>query len=293
MTDTARLKVSADLRFSVEVPGHAPVCGTVTGSDSTLVVRVSDSAYFAGARDAAPLRGLAATLAAQGVSVAVMAGDSVLLELGREQSVPPSWWQRRITGTPHLRVASVRGAFTGLMGRVRGSRTEGVLPGRELVPPATMLPIAPTFMPGRRPVTTTHDPRRGGNPRLVLSTSNQRLPDTGRVVFPLRGVETLIGSAPECDIRLDGLEPVHAVVRHDEADELVLHDRSAAGTTLVNGAPARRGRILRTGSRVSVGEWTLAYRRAEYADHGRPYGGRIGGEAGLQRPQHDPRSGHR
>ena len=43
--------------------------------------------------------------------------------------------------------------------------------------------------------------------------------------------------------------------------------------------------LLRTGTRVEVGTHRLVFFREEYADHGRPYGGRIGGEAGHQRPQ--------
>jgi hypothetical protein len=74
------------------------------------------------------------------------------------------------------------------------------------------------------------------------------------------------------------------VVVHDDADELVLEDRAAAGTTRVNGLPVER-RILRTGNRVELCPWTFSYWRAEYADHGRPYGGRIGGELGHQKPQ--------
>ncbi|MBA2561020.1 MAG: hypothetical protein H0V07_14260 [Propionibacteriales bacterium] len=44
-------------------------------------------------------------------------------------------------------------------------------------------------------------------------------------------------------------------------------------------------KILRTGCGVDLGRWHLSYFREEYADHGRPYGGRIGGELGYQRPQ--------
>jgi hypothetical protein len=46
-----------------------------------------------------------------------------------------------------------------------------------------------------------------------------------------------------------------------------------------------RERILRTGCRLEVGDWVLVFARDEHADHGRPYGGRIGGELGHQRPQ--------
>lgn len=69
---------------------------------------------------------------------------------------------------------------------------------------------------------------------------------------------------------------------HDEQDEYVV--RALDPDSRGNG-----GRIeepfLRTGSRLAVGRWTLAYRREEHADHGRPHGGRIGGELGHQQPQ--------
>ena len=48
--------------------------------------------------------------------------------------------------------------------------------------------------------------------------------------------------------------------------------------------------ILRTGTRVELGGHRLVFFREEYADHGRPHGGRIGGEAGRQLPQ-PPRPG--
>jgi hypothetical protein len=53
----------------------------------------------------------------------------------------------------------------------------------------------------------------------------------------------------------------------------------------VHGAVVLREALLRTGARVDLGPNTLTYSREEYADHGRPYGGRIGGELGHQRPQ--------
>ncbi|HSP75244.1 MAG TPA: hypothetical protein VLO31_03400, partial [Cryobacterium sp.] len=45
------------------------------------------------------------------------------------------------------------------------------------------------------------------------------------------------------------------------------------------------GQILRTGARIEMGPWRLAFFREEYADHGRPYGGRVGGEFAVQKPQ--------
>ena len=283
MAPSTQVRVSADLRFSVELPGRAPVGGTVTGSGNRLEVRLSDPASFAGGRDAGHIRSFAAGLAERGITVLVIAGDVVLLEVGATR---PPWWQRTITRSRHLKVVSARGAWTGAVGRLRRSASDAVLPGAELLPPTTLFPLAPTFGRTTRPVTTTHDPRRGGNPRLVLTAGNPRVPADGQLLFPLRGDVTSIGSDPACEIRLDGLAPVQAVIVHDDRDELVLFDRVGDGSTLLNGERiAEGGRILRTGARLSLREWTLAYRRAEFADHGRPFGGRIGGELGHQRPQ--------
>ena len=66
------------------------------------------------------------------------------------------------------------------------------------------------------------------------------------------------------------------VFNEQYAVEVVLED--------VNGAPVDSS-LLRTASRVQLGEWTMTFYREEYADHGRPYGGRVGGEIGHQRPQ--------
>jgi hypothetical protein len=89
---------------------------------------------------------------------------------------------------------------------------------------------------------------------------------------------------------LDGLAPHHATVVHDEADEYVISSTAAGAAagpdaqTRVHGAVVRH-QLLRTGARVDIGPHSLAFYREEFADHGRPYGGRVGGEAGHQRPQ--------
>jgi hypothetical protein len=273
------VEVRADLRFSADVPGHGRVTGSLTGSGRDLELRVSNPVFFAGRRDASLVRGVAATLAGLGLRVSVVADEHPLLELG---ATGTGWVQRRITGSRHLRVVGARGVLAG----VRGSRSAGqVLPGRDLIPPTTLFPLAPTFRRApASPVTTTHDPRRGGNPRLVLAVGSGSRPEGGRVVHPLRRETTTLGSDPACDVRLAGTAASQAAVVHDEDDELVLVDLAGDGTTRVNGVPVER-QILRSGSRVELGRWTFAYWRAEYADHGRPYGGRVGGELGHQRPQ--------
>lgn len=116
-------------------------------------------------------------------------------------------------------------------------------------------------------------------------------PGDRQQVFALRGDVTTIGSDVDCDIRLSGLEPVHAEIRHDADDEFVLVRVGRPGSTRVHGAPVDTAR-LRTGSRVDVGGWTMSFYRDEFADHGRPYGGRIGGELGHQRSQPEI-AGHR
>lgn len=279
------VQIAADLRFSLELPGQPAVSGTVTGSGNRFEVRLSDPAYFAGGRDASQVKRFAAALAARGITVVVISGDVVLLEIGATRS---PWWQRGVTRSRHLKIVSLRGAVAGASGRLRRSGS-AVLPGSELVPPTTLFPIAPTFRRTLRPVTTTHDVRRGGNPRLVMTVGNPGIPDGGALVYPLRQDVTTIGSDPACDIVLAGLAPIHAVVSHDDRDEFVLQDRSADRSARVNGFVVGDGRALRTGVRITLGQWTLAYRRAEFADHGRPFGGRIGGEAGHQRRQPDPR----
>ena len=101
----------------------------------------------------------------------------------------------------------------------------------------------------------------------------------------MRSDVTTIGSDPGCHVVLEGLEPLHAQVLHDEDDELVLlRAEGRPEATRVNGAPVDRA-LLRTAARVDLGRWTLTYFREEFADHGRPYGGRVGGELGHQRPQ--------
>lgn len=272
------ISIVANLRFSVAVPDGPAVSGTIVGHGKALELRLDDPVAFAGRGDARAVRTVADVLAGYGLTMSVLSQDRPLLELGATRA---GWLHSRLTGSRHLRVVGVRGLIAGARGQARGGET--VLPGRALVPPPTLFPIVPTFGAQRRSPTTTHDPRQGGNPRLVLTVGNQRLPDSGKVIYPLGSV-TRIGSDASNDIVLTGLAPEHAEVRRNADDELVIRDLVHRGSTRVNGVPVEE-RALRTGARVELGDWTLAYRRAEYADHGRPFGGRIGGELGHQKPQ--------
>jgi hypothetical protein len=275
------LSVDADLEFSVDIPGSRRVSGTLTGSGSALELRVSHPFLFAGRSDAGAIRGLAKGLAERGLSLSVVAPSGPLVTLGVART---SWLQRRVTGSRHIRVEGGAGLVSLVRGRSKAPQG-GALPAAELAPPPTLFPVLPTLARRRRqPVTTTHDRNRGGNPRLVLPVGPYPTVDDRPTEFALRDDVTTIGAADDCDIRLPGLEPLHAEIHHDEEDEFVLVRAADVGSVRVHGAPVQRA-ILRTGAGVDLGSWHLSFFREEYADHGRPYGGRIGGELGYQRPQ--------
>lgn len=267
--------VHAALDLALERDGRPTVRTRLRGAGNRLTLEIDDPSAFAGAGDAAAVRQFAEALARRGIAMRVEQGGRHLVTLG---DVTAPWWQRRVTGTRRIRLGSLRRAWAA---RARAGGTAPVLPDARLLPPPTLLPLAPTLRRRpRRPVTTTHDPARGGNPRLVLV--QERLgPDDEHVVHRLHDGMT-IGSHSGCSIVLPGLAPVQARLRHDERDEWVVD--GVSGVTRVHGA-AVVSQILRTGTRIDLGVHSLVFARDEYADHGRPFGGRIGGEAGHQIPQ--------
>jgi hypothetical protein len=126
-------------------------------------------------------------------------------------------------------------------------------------------------------VTSTHDPQGGGRPRLILALGGSAPAHAQAREFDLRPGVTVIGSAPDADLQLPGLSGHHAEVRRRDGDEYVWVDLGAAAGSTVDGRPmGEQG--LHTGDRIEVGPWTLTYFREEFADHGRPNGGRQGGE---------------
>ncbi len=271
--------VAADLTFELARTGQgqSPVRGHLSGRGSRLTLDVDDPAAFAGSRDAPAVRAVASALAARGIVVRVESGSRHLITLG---AVRVPRWQRRVTRSRHIRLGSLRGAWTAARSRATGA--DPVLPDLSMLPPTTMWPLVPTFARRPRTVSTTHDPARGGEPRLVLG--KERYWDGERQpVFWLGDHTTSIGSGAACDVRLDGLAELHAVVRHDEDDEFVIEP--VEGSVRVHGGFVAGPRILRTGARVELGDHVLAFFREEHADHGRPHGGRIGGELGRQQPQ--------
>jgi hypothetical protein len=265
-------RIEADVAFSVSVSDDRRMDGTLRGSGRDLALVVSDPSLLGGT-GAAPARALAAELAGLGLRLSI-ATDRPLVTLG----VRASFWHRQLTGSPYIKVESLAAGLRLLrLRRASGERTP-------LVPPGTPLPLAPTFLRRLRRPTTTHDPDRGGYPRLVMAPDPHPGPGATQPVFHLAD-RIVIGSHPSCDVVLDGLHAQHAEVVRRNDDEFVVRPLATGHDVRVHGAVVLHEGLLRTGTRVELGSWTLTYVRDEHADHGRPYGGRVGGELGHQRPQ--------
>lgn len=275
--------LQADLAFtSTSADGSPGVAGRITADGSTIDVTVSGPIAIGGGPAGRLGRQFAASLARRHLRVVVNGPQGMVVSLG---DVRTTWWQRLVTRSPYIRL--------GKLGEVRrflgGRRWRGRSGSTTSLPPLPVFPLFPTVSTlGPRPVTTTHDPRGGGMPRLYFALSEW--PQAGEVkrVEYLTKPHTTIGSSPDSDIQVDGLEPLHAVIDRTDDDEYVLTHVAATGTSTVASKPAQHAQ-LRTGAAVELGSTRLTYFREEYADHGRPYGGRIGGELGRQRPQPKPR----
>jgi hypothetical protein len=271
------VRLDIDLAFSVEFEG-AEITGTVTASGSEIDVVVSDAAgLLAGARGGIrSIRRAALELARRGAVVSLAGEDGVLASIG---AVRGSVADRLLTGSPHISVRS----YPALLAAVRSRRAENA---PVFLPPPTLLPLAPTLERNRRPrITTTHYTPGSGRPRLIFVQGSEYWDGRPPREFELRPGVTTIGSAEDSDLRLSGLEPLHAQIRHDEHDEYYLFVLGEATGVPLLDPDLGVGRILRTGARIELGEWRMGYFREEFADHGRPFGGRLGGELSLQRPQ--------
>lgn len=272
------MRVGADLTFEVSAPGRDTVHGNLSGSGNRLLLEIDDPSLFAGTRSSGAGRSIAETMSSHGISVRVVSRGVHVVTAG---AVMAPWWQRLATGSSRIRLGSPRGAW--MARSALRSDAESLLPDLSGVP-LTPFPIAPTFGRLRRlAIATTHDLGRGGLARLFLLPGARSREGQEQRAFTLLDPLTVVGSAESCDIVLAGLEGRHAEIHQDENDEFILVGAEGADVR-VNG---RRGArlLLRTGSRVEIGPWTLAFTRQEHADHGRPHGGRSGGETGYQRPQ--------
>ncbi len=284
-----QVQVDADLAFSITPAatgrrdgGARPVSGTVRAAGTHITVSSDDVLALSTTSAGRSVDRVATELARRGFTLSLAGPRGPVVTIG---AVPRPFWHRVVTRSRHVRVDDWREAW-----RIRQAQRRQ--PGAQdddavALPPPTPFPLAPTFRRLRRPVTTTHDPAGGGRPQLVLSMGATPTRDSRRLVFRLPPGVTTIGSSDDVDLRLDGLAPLHAEVRRDDQDEYVLVPLASDAVTLVNGGAAPR-HVLRAGARIQLGQWRMSYWRDEHADHGRPFGGREGGELSHQRPQQRP-----
>lgn len=271
--------VQIDLRFEVDTPDGDHAAGTVRSDGSNVLVQSPDLSVLAGGRSNGDLVSMAKLFADRDLVLTIADDDGALMRLG---SVRPRFWHRIATRSKFVEVVRWRAAAA-LKAVVVAGRGDGVG-----IPPTTPVPLHLPKTPwARRRVAETHDPYGGGHPRLYLSDT--RVPAMARQVmyFSLLPGETVLGSAADADLHLQGVDALQAVVERTAEDEYEIVARGTTVHTYVNGRELDRQR-LRTGSRVEIGPWRLTYVRDEHADHGRPYGGRIGGELGRQRTQDSP-----
>lgn len=283
---TAAIRFDIDLTFRLD-SGDDSIEGSVTAAGSTIEIEVSHPEAFIDRTRASlsRIRQFAEGLAHRGVVVRLSGPVGMVGELG---AVTTSVAQRVASGSPHIRLGRVGALKPLLLRRPEGSPTVAF-------PPSTLLPLLPTFdRHARHRPTTTHASPGAGRPRLIFVIGSENWDGSPPREFELLDGVTVIGSGPSADLRLDGLDPVHATITHTDADEYAI--RLASETDgdiplLDRDSPKRSPeRVLRTGARLELGPWRLGYFRAEFADHGRPFGGRMGGELSRQKPQ-PPRPG--
>lgn len=260
-------------------PGE-PFEATIAAAGQEVIVTINDPSRLprGGRRTLTQLGALAGGLSRRGVSLRIDGPTGTILALG---DVKAGFLHRIITGSPHVRLGTLA-AIAPLL-----RRRSGTLP-TFAPPPPTLFPLTPTLARNvRRRVTTTHYIPGSGRPRLIFAVGSGDWDGSRPREFDLLPDRTRIGSSPDADLRLDGLAPLHAEIRHERSDEYVLYplEHTGGGSALEPGRIADVPRILRTGARIELGDWRLAYYREEFADHGRPHGGRQGGEFAIQKPQ--------
>jgi hypothetical protein len=280
------VRLGIDLEFSLSNDAaHPTVVGSVTadGTDVTVTLREGAVALTDSRTGLALARTVGAELARVGLTVALHTRNGRVGTIG---AVRAPWIQRLFTKSPHIKLGSV----SALLALRKDGRASGATP--IAFPPGTLLPILPTVQRGvRRQVTTTHYLPGSGRPRLIFAVASATWDGRAPREFNLLPETTVIGSSETADLVLPGLDPVHARIVHDDRDEYVLYvtgTEPPSETALLDARP-NDGRILRTGALIALGTWRLAFFREEFADHGRPFGGRAGGELAVQRPQPERR----
>ncbi|WP_394768781.1 FHA domain-containing protein [Lacisediminihabitans sp.] len=250
MASPARLDI--DLTFSLVEPGTPDSTsdsleGTVTASGTHVEVYASKPELFVQRRAVklSDLRAIAAEVAALGLTVSFSGPHGLI---GRIGAVNAPLNQRLVTRSPHIVLGSTK-ALAPLLRRPDPSAAQSIL-----LPPPTLFPLVPTVSRRvRRRVTTTHYTPGSGRPRLIFVVGSENWDGRPPREFDLLPTVTRIGSSEQAHLRLEGLDPVHAEIRHDENDEYVFYPRGevAGGVEREKGV----GQILRTGARIEMGQW--------------------------------------
>lgn len=291
---TALTRLDIDLTFSLTEPGTPDSAaeamqGTIRAGGTEVEIFTSNPELFVQGSAAMlrHLREIAAELAERGLTVSLYGPEGLI---GRIGAVSAPLVQRIVTRSPNISLGS-RAVLAPLLLR----RNRASAPAAVPLPPPTLFPLVPTFNRRiKRRVTTTHYAPGAGRPRLIFVIGSENWHGQMPREFDLLPTVTTIGSAPTADLRLDGLRLQHAEIRHDENDEYILYPLGPVGGTVRPGSvPGQPGTVLRTGARIEMGPWRMAFFREEYADHGRPFGGRAGGELAYQKPQPSRRTGQR
>lgn len=278
------MRFDIDLEFSAHLPAEdgresATVNGSIKAAGSEIHVRTDNAELFrlGSRRNLSAVRELADSLASHGIVVTVTVPEGTIVSMG---AVEVSALQRLITTSHHIKPGKAN-TWAAVVRAQASSNFQG-----RLAPPPTPFPLSPTFQRRyRRKPTTTHYSRGGGRPRLIFVRDSETWDGKPPSEYNLTGEITVIGSGPEANFRLPELAASQGTIVHNELDEFVYEaaDSSLSGV---------HTQVLRTGARLKLGPWRMVFFREEYADHGRPYGGRSAGEfAPLQRPQFDPRTG--
>lgn len=282
------MRFDIDLQFSVQSPGDPTTgaeraSGTVQAAGKTITIATDSLSILpsAGKIDRRALNDLALKLKDLGLVLVINGPNGTVLSLGE---VKPGLVSRLGTSSTAIRLGRP-GAYRQLRSRGAGR------PARSLLAiPGTMFPLVPTIRRTyRRSATTTHYARGGGAPRLIYVKDSETWNGVAPHVVPIPEEGLAIGSAPGCGLALAGLDAAHARIVHNDLDEYVLVADGRVGGSAGLGPGDKY--TLRSGARIELGDWRIVFVREEYADHGRPFGGRNGGELAIQRPQFNVRTG--
>ena len=166
----------------------------------------------------------------------------------RQRKSRRGWWPLAAAGAGALGLALVALLVVLLRRKSRG--------GPPAQPVAPAIPASPKPAPEPPPPAAAPQPTLGvtGPMPAALALIGQS-PGAEGVRLVLRQGQTLIGTAPDCQVRLDpaqGVETYHARLTL-RGVQLVIEDLESRAGVLVNGQPARRAE-LRPGDMLQVGQ---------------------------------------